>query len=89
MPWSPLPTPEPDEPAWSAPVHVVVDDEAFAITTSPEAPGVTRYAWITGPHPDYGFTSSRSDRQPSRTEEHEAAIRDFLAQVDPKTGYIE
>lgn len=89
MPWSPLQAPPPDEPALSAPVHLTVDDEAFEITTSPELPGTYHYAWTTGPNPDYGFTSSRSDGQPSGTEEHETAIRNFLAQVDPTTGYID
>lgn len=89
MPWSPLPKPQPDESTVGPPVRVTVDGEVFEVKASPGQPGAYHYEWTSGPNSGYGFTSSRSDGQPSTKEEHEGAIRNFLAQVDPKTGYIE
>jgi hypothetical protein len=62
-----------------------VDGELFAL--SPNEFGGTDYAWLSGPNPGYGFGVS-----PTRNlslDEHMENIRDFLAHVDPATGYIE
>ena len=88
VPWSPLPKP-PDESTVGPAVRVTVDGEDFEVRASPGRPGAYHYEWISGPNPGYGFSSARSDAQPSTMEEHEGAIRNFLAQVDPETGYIE
>ncbi len=92
MPWSPLPEPQPhgvaDGEADGTALHLTVDGEDFEVRPAPQ-PGTYHYAWTSGPNPGYGFTSARSDGRPSTIEEHCAAIRDFLAQVDPATGHIE
>ena len=44
--------------------------------------------WLSGPNPDYGFSSRVSDGRPQTEAELDDEIRTFLAQVDPKTGYI-
>jgi hypothetical protein len=71
------------------PVRVTVDEEVFDVMTQPDHPGAYHYAWISGPNPDYGFSSASSDRRPSTMVDHEEAIRNFLSLVDPETGYIE
>jgi hypothetical protein len=69
-------------------VRVTIDGEVFDVTTG-DRPGHYHYAWISGPNPDYGFSSASSDRRPSTMVDHEEAIRNFLSLVDPETGYIE
>ena len=65
------------------------DGEVFDIRERPDAPGTYDLSWETAPVPPYGFMVATNDR--SRiTEEHlRDSIRDFLAQVDPVTGFIE
>ena len=70
-------------------LRVCVDGEDFEITTSPERPGQYHYDWVSGPNPGYGFSSASSDGRPSTMNDHEEAIRNFLGQVDPETGYID
>ncbi|MEO7350953.1 MAG: hypothetical protein ABIW17_03560 [Marmoricola sp.] len=41
------------------------------------------------PNPGHGFSLASSDASQSSVGEHEAAIHDFLAQVDTDTGCIE
>ena len=71
------------------PVRVTVNGEVFDVTTQPDRPGHYEYAWISGPNPGYGFFSQSSDGRPSTMVDHEDAIRNFLSQVNPETGYIE
>ena len=61
-----------------------VDGEVFEVVYSPTR-GST-YAWLSGPNAGYGFGSSGP--RPATLDDHRAAIRDFLAQIDPETGYI-
>ncbi len=49
------------------------------------APGA-HYAWVSGPDEGYGFGASGAER-PSLAQ-HRENIHDFLAQVDPATGFI-
>lgn len=67
---------------------VVVDGHEFLVRARPGEPGVYDLDWRTGP-PGYGFTSARSDGRPLTRAEVEAAVRDFLRQVDPATGYLD
>ena len=85
MPWRPSPIPRPA----GSPVRVTVDGEAFDVTAHPDHPGHYHYEWISGPNPGYGFSEQSSDGRPSTMADHEGAIRSFLSQVDPETGYIE
>ena len=65
-----------------------IDGEVFEVAARPGHPGVYDYNWTSGPNRQYGFTSARSDRSSSTTAEHEEAIRGFLAEIDPETGYL-
>jgi hypothetical protein len=68
-------------------VRVEVDGEVFDVVAREDRPGQYDYAWISGPNPGYGFSSASSDRRSSTMADHRAAIRDFLSQVDPETGF--
>jgi hypothetical protein len=70
-------------------VRVEVAGEVFDVVAQPDRPGHYDYAWISGPNPGYGFSSASSDGRASTMAEHAAAIRNFLSQVTPETGYIE
>lgn len=62
-------------------VHDATQPGAYHYTRLPGVPG--------GPAVGYGFTRRRSDHQRQSTAAHVEAIRDFIAMVDPVTGYIE
>jgi hypothetical protein len=66
-----------------------VDGEVFDVTTDEDRPGYYHYEWISGPNRGYGFAEQSSDGRPSTMVDHEEAIRSFLSQVDPETGFIE
>jgi hypothetical protein len=61
-----------------------VDGEVFAVREGGH--GGTVYDWLSGPNEGYGFASSGSAT--GSVGEHRAAIRNFLVQIDPATGYI-
>ena len=68
----------------AATVTLDVDGETFSL--SPDRHDGTTYTWLSGPNPGYGFGLSPT---PDATEdEHRAHIRDFLAGIDPSTGYL-
>ncbi|MDQ1641958.1 MAG: hypothetical protein QOJ90_1309 [Actinomycetota bacterium] len=71
------------------PTRVEVDGEVFDVAARRDRPGQYHFAWLSGPNPDYGFSSGASDGREMTSADIEACIRNFLAQVDPKTGYIE
>ncbi|MEV0325316.1 hypothetical protein CA850_26960 [Micromonospora echinospora] len=69
------------------PVLLTVDGQDFRVRTRAEEPGVYDFDWLSGPH-EYGFTlSGPADPVMSRIE-MEQNIRDFLAGIDPATGYL-
>lgn len=86
--WAPWPEEAPTDGA-PAPVRLVVDGEEFDVRERPDRPGQYDFAWVSGPNVGYGFTSARSDGQAETTAGLEDLIRNFLAQVDPGTGFIE
>ena len=69
--------------------RMTVDGELFEVVANPERPGQYHFAWLSGPNKDYGFSTARADGSATSERELEASIRNFLAQVDPDTGYIE
>ena len=80
----------PDEEAQVEPsTRVEVDGEVFDVIARRNRPGQYHFAWASGPNPDYGFSSGTSDGRAMSSADIEASIRDFMAQVDPETGYIE
>ena len=44
------------------------------------------YDWLTGPNNGYGFGVSGPFEHSD--DDHKAQIRDFLADIDPSTGYL-
>ena len=81
------------------PLRVEVDGKSFLVTRDPQQVGAYDYNWITGPNSGDGFGELMSEydevtdrimhsHQPTLAE-HVDAIRNFLQQVDPATGYIE
>ena len=82
--------PSPDEDAEQGPpTRVEVDGEAFDVVARRDRPGQYHFAWISGPNPGYGFSAGTSGGREMSNADIEASIRNFLAQVDPETGYIE
>lgn len=65
--------------------RTVVDGETFEVSTGE---GTHSLTWVSGPNPGYGFTTVRSDGAELTPEQLEAAIRDFLSNIDPATGYL-
>jgi hypothetical protein len=65
-----------------------VSGEIFEITTRREIPGQVDLIWATGPNPGYGFSSRRS-RGTHSDEELIWAIKGFLANINPETGYLD
>ncbi|MGW0885302.1 hypothetical protein [Streptomyces sp. NPDC002671] len=66
-----------------------VDGERFEVCDRPDEPGTYDFTWLTGPDPEYGFTSRVHGAEPPSAEELKAYAREFLRQVDPDTGHIE
>jgi hypothetical protein len=68
-------------------VKITVDGELFEVVEG--QPGEYSFTWLTGPNPGYGFHSASSDGSAMDSAAFEGAIRGFLSQVDPETGFIE
>ncbi len=77
--------PDPEGAADVTSTTLEVDGEVFAL--SPNECRGTNYTWLSGPNPGYGFGASPTLNH--SVDEHIANIRDFLAAIDPTTGYIE
>ena len=69
------------------PVELIIDGEQFVVTRRAGSTGTYDFAWTSHPA-SYGFTiGSNADWHPDRAELAEQ-IRSFLADIDPKTGYL-
>ncbi|MGN9812016.1 hypothetical protein ACTMSW_21990 [Micromonospora sp. BQ11] len=69
------------------PIVMTIDGQTFRIRQRAEEPGTYDFDWLTGPH-DYGFGLSRYDGSAMTRLDMEEAIRNFLAEIDPATGYL-
>jgi hypothetical protein len=69
------------------PIMMIVDGQDFRIRERAEKPGEYDFDWLSGPH-DYGFGITRADGSAMTLPEMEEAIRNFLAEIDPATGYL-
>lgn len=68
------------------PVELVVDGERFVVTRRADSPGTYDFDWISHPA-SYGFTiGTNFEWRPDRAELTQQ-IRDFLAEIEPETGY--
>lgn len=87
--------------AADGPVLLVVDGETFRLQM--QLDGGCHYTWVSGPNAGYGFSSgpvrvawkTASGLPPAPLPvplpllaQHRRSIRGFLAEVDPKTGYL-
>jgi hypothetical protein len=82
-----VPAVAPSPPAALTEEVLVVDGERFLLREH-AASGrghVYSYDWLTGPNPGYGFGSSGPSQSP---DDHVTAIRGFLSEIDPDTGYL-
>ncbi|MCB0896624.1 MAG: hypothetical protein KDB43_14855 [Nocardioidaceae bacterium] len=74
-------------------LELTIEGMAFSVTYDSSQPGAYHYTRLPGPPGGpavgYGFTSRSSDDGRRSSHAHEAAIRAFIAIVDPGTGYIE
>ena len=69
------------------PVELVVDGERFVVTRRAGSSSTYDFAW-TSHSASYGFSiATNADWNPDRAELAEQ-IRSFLAEIDPKTGYL-
>jgi len=66
--------------------NFTVDGETFAVRRR-DHDGSIHHDWISGPNPGYGF-STFCGPGPVSHDKHVADIREFLAAVDPETGYL-
>jgi hypothetical protein len=78
-----------EEPAWEPPTRVEVDGEVFDVAAERDRQGQYHFDWVSGPNSNYGFAVGTSDGRKMSSADIEDAIRAFLAEVDPETGYIE
>lgn len=63
-----------------------VDGETFLVTAKPRSE--YQFDWTSGPNPDYGFVTSIFPHGEMTDEQIVASIHDFLAEIDPETGYL-
>jgi hypothetical protein len=68
-------------------VMLTVDGQEFRVRARTDSPGTYDFDWLSGPA-DYGFGLTRSDGSGMSLSEMAEAIRDFLAGIDPATGYL-
>ena len=65
-----------------------VDGETFEVSTQPGSWNAYELKWVSGPNEGYGFVCSAYGSQPISDSDLEDAIRRFLAQINPATGYL-
>lgn len=70
--------------SWS----LTVEGHDWVVTDRADEPGAYDFSWLTGPA-GYGFTMGSSTGAPTDEAGMRRAITDFLAHVDPVTGYLE
>lgn len=63
-----------------------MDGETFSVRSSDDRS--IHYDWVTGPNDGYGFSTLGVTDTHRSNEQHVAAIREFLAGIDPATGYL-
>jgi hypothetical protein len=66
-------------------IRIVLDGQDFSVKARPGASGVYDFDWLNHPV-GYGFTCAGG---PLSRAEMEQAIKDFLACIDPATGFLD
>lgn len=77
----------PAPPPGLDPVELVIDGESFVVTRRADSPGTYDFDWTSHPA-SYGFASSGDGAWKPGRDELTEAIRSFLAEIDPETGYL-
>jgi hypothetical protein len=67
------------------PDRVVVDGESFDVDRDG---GSIHLTWVSGRNANYGFSVGGSGSIGLTDEEVRSAIRAFLSEIDPRTGYL-
>lgn len=67
---------------------LVVNGEMFHVKENSGRPGDYNFDWLSGPNHGYGFGMATSNRSRLSVDELHEEIVDFLAMIDPETGYI-
>ncbi|UVY83776.1 hypothetical protein NLU66_16440 [Brachybacterium sp. NBEC-018] len=65
---------------------IEVDGETFIVTR--RGRGAYDYEWLSGPNPGYGFSTVGHSAADLVEGDHRDGVRDFLAEIDPATGYL-
>lgn len=71
------------------PYRTTVDGEEWVVRARDSEPGAYSFDWVSGPNPGYGFSSKESDGHACTEDELNEAIRGFLADIDPATGFLD
>ena len=75
------------EPDTSAKASALTLDVAGVVCeVRADGRGGTECVWSSGPNPGYGFGLSPTPGM--SLEEHRENVRNFLAEIDPATGYL-
>jgi hypothetical protein len=67
------------------PARFVVDGESFDVVRDGSS---THLTWVSGPNASYGFSVGGSGATRLSDAEIGSAIRSFLSEIDPRTGYL-
>ncbi|WP_159614542.1 hypothetical protein [Glutamicibacter sp. JC586] len=86
--YGPLPVEVQNAPGLSGDddLRLTVDGEIFSVRSTSHAS--VHYTWISGLNDGYGFSALGTDQAPT-VEQHEAVIREFLADINPATGFLQ
>ncbi|MFB9323562.1 hypothetical protein [Cryptosporangium minutisporangium] len=68
--------------------RLTVQGHDWTVTERTGERGIYDFEWLTGPHP-YGFTAGMLGDGLMNEADLESAIADFLAQINPETGYLD
>jgi hypothetical protein len=66
-----------------------VNGHGWLVEQRADTPGCYDFDWLTAPNPGYGFTSTSSDGSPLDETQMTVAIAEFLAEVNPETGFLD
>ena len=68
--------------------ELTVEGHQWLVREQHDHPGGYDFEWLTGPD-RYGFSIGSSDGSPMTVPAMELHIINFMAQIDPETGYLD
>lgn len=68
--------------------NLTIDGHHWVVREQPDRPGGYDFEWLTGSK-RYGFSMGGSDKSPMDRAAIRFYIADFLAQINPETGYLD